>query len=126
MLIVIIWNTYLLTIPDSGSSDSVSGEQWFFILFYTLEMLIKIFALGFIFGPGAYLRDYVNFMDILIVVTSWLPILFNSSTINLNFQMFNSLRVLRPLRTIKNVKSLRRILMAIIQALPLLKDTMII
>ena len=126
MLIVIIWNTYLLTIPDSGSSDSVSGEQWFFILFYTLEMLIKIFALGFIFGPEAYLRDYVNFMDILIVVTSWLPILFNSSTINLNFQMFNSLRVLRPLRTIKNVKSLRRILMAIIQALPLLKDTMII
>lgn len=80
---VIIWNTYLLTIPDSGASSSVSPVQWFFVIFYTLEMLIKITAMGFILGPGAYLQDYVNFMDIVIVVTSWVPIVMKSRSLNL-------------------------------------------
>jgi hypothetical protein len=37
-------------------------------------MFIKIFAMGFLFNKGAYLRDSMNLLDILIVVTSWIPI----------------------------------------------------
>jgi len=54
---------------------SNSGLELFFILFYTVEMLLKIFGLGFILNKGAYLRDYWNFMDIVIVITSWIPII---------------------------------------------------
>ena len=63
-------------------------------------------------------------MDILIVLTSWIPILSGSNSVN--FSAFRTLRILRPLRTIKNVQALRRIIMAIVKALPLLKDAMII
>jgi len=75
-------------------------------------MLLKIFGLGFIFDKGAYLRDYWNFMDIIIVITSWIPIIVGVE--GSNFTVFRTLRILRPLRTIKNIRSLRRIIVAIV------------
>lgn len=112
VLVVIIWNSFLQTIPEDNINSSTSGIEWFFIIFYTVEMLLKIFGMGFIRKKNAYLRDYWNFMDIVIVITSWIPILYNSGGVNLS--TFRTLRILRPLKTIKNIKSLRRILMAII------------
>ncbi len=87
-------------------------------------MFLKIFAMGFILNKDAYMRDLWNMMDILIVVTSWVPVFLTNSNINLS--AFRTLRILRPLRTIKNIKALRSILVALISALPLLKDVMII
>lgn len=103
----------------------LSPLEWFFQIFYTVEMFLKIIGLGLIMSPEAYLKDYMNFMDIIIVVTSWIPFFVgNSKTVNL--ATFRTFRVLRPLRTIKNIKSLRKILLSIILAIPILKDTFII
>jgi len=98
--------------------------EWFFLIFYTVEMCLKILGLGLFMGPEAYLKDYMNFMDIVIVLTSWLPFFINSKGVNLS--TFRTFRVLRPLRTIKNIKALRKILLSIILAIPILKDTFII
>ncbi len=112
VLAVIIWNSFLQTIPEDGNGEGTSGIEWFFIVFYTVEMLLKVIGMGLVFTRGAYLRDPWNSMDIIIVITSWVPIILGSSAVDLS--TFRTLRILRPLRTIKNIKSLRRILMAII------------
>ena len=76
-------------------------------------MLLKIVGMGFIIGSKAYLKDYWNFMDIIIVLTSWIPVFLGGGGGG-GLSAFRTLRILRPLRTIKNIKSLRRILIAII------------
>ena len=86
-------------------------------------MFLKILGLGLFMGPEAYLKDYMNFMDIIIVLTSWLPFFIGSGV---NLSTFRTFRVLRPLRTIKNIKALRKILLSVILAIPILKDTFII
>lgn len=40
-----------------------------FTLIFIIEAALKILAMGFIFHAGAYMRDYWNVMDILIVIT---------------------------------------------------------
>lgn len=124
-LAIIIWNAITQTAtPTASGNNDISSTEWFFIIFYTIEMFLKIFAMGFILNKDAYMRDLWNMMDILIVVTSWVPVFLTNSNINLS--AFRTLRILRPLRTIKNIKALRSILVALISALPLLKDVMII
>jgi len=88
-------------------------------------MFLKILGLGLFMGPEAYLKDYMNFMDIIIVLTSWLPF-FISSSKGVDLSTFRTFRVLRPLKTIKNIKALRKILLSVILAIPILKDTFII
>ena len=96
----------------------------FFLGFYTLEMTLKILGLGFIANRKAYLRDYWNMLDFVIVVTAYIPIIFSSTHINL--KPLRSLRVLRPLRTISSIRSLRNVVATLLKALPLLIDSLFI
>jgi len=50
-----------------------------------LEMLLKIFGLGFAFNKKAYLRDYWNIIDFVVVMTSLIPFLSSGkSAINIS------------------------------------------
>ena len=80
--------------------------------------------MGFVFNKEAYLRDYWNMLDFTIVVSAYVPLVFNSSTINLTG--LRTLRILRPLRTISTVKALKLILLAFLSALPMLCDTFMV
>lgn len=42
---------------------------------YTIEMVIKILGMGFIFNKGAYLRDYFNMLDFFIVMSAYVSLL---------------------------------------------------
>ncbi len=44
-----------------------------FLGFYTVEMILKIIGLGFVFNKGSYLRDPWNLLDFIIVTSSYLP-----------------------------------------------------
>jgi hypothetical protein len=46
-------------------------------------MSFKIFANGFIFNEGAYLKDAWNIMDFTIIFSGYLPMVIGSNTINL-------------------------------------------
>ncbi|TNV88166.1 hypothetical protein FGO68_gene13672 [Halteria grandinella] len=84
-------------------------------------------------GKGAYLRDYWNWIDFIIiiqVITSWF---LESSIINGAGQKsqikLNSLRVLRimiPLKSLRNVEGLKILVISLLHALPLLRDSFII
>jgi len=110
--------------------------EYFFLAAYTLEMIIKILARGFVFNEGAYLRDSFNILDFVIVLSAYLTIITTgqdettSSTgkkkggVSLN--ALRAFRVLRPLRSITAIKGLRILVLSLLSALPLLKDTIVI
>ena len=41
-----------------------------FLILYTIEMGLKILALGIYFSPNAYLRDYWNILDFVIIISA--------------------------------------------------------
>ena len=49
--------------------------EYFFLIFYTIEMILKIFGLGFVFNRGSYLRDYWNILDFLVVSTGYIDLI---------------------------------------------------
>ena len=95
-----------------------------FLALYTVEMVLKIGGLGFIFNRNSYLRDYWNLLDFVIVITAYIPLVLNSGTVNL--KALRSLRVLRPLRTISSIRSLRNVVTTLLKALPMLVDSLLI
>jgi hypothetical protein len=110
--------------PTTNEDNNENVEESL-LIFYTIEMCLKIIGLGFILNKGAYLRDAWNILDFIIVSSGYLPyVLATDSGINLN--SLRSFRVLRPLRTISTIKSLRKILTALFSAVPLLKNSIII
>jgi hypothetical protein len=91
---------------------------------YTVEAVLKIFGMGFIFVEGAYLRDGWNILDFTIVISSLLPLVASSNKVNLN--SLRSFRILRPLRAISTIRSLKVLLLTLFSALPDLINTLII
>jgi hypothetical protein len=71
------------------------------------------------------MRDAWNILDFVIVVTGFLTLFSNSSS-GLNLSGLRALRVLRPLRTINKIEGLKLLVTALLSALPLLRDTIII
>jgi hypothetical protein len=128
-LIVIILNSATLALQDPTSEiedPTLSLFEFVFLILYTIEMGLKIFAMGFLFCKGAYLREGWNIMDFVIVSTAYLPYLLTSGEGGVNLSGLRALRVLRPLRTISTVKALKTLLTALFSALPLLLDTLFI
>ena len=80
-------------------------------------------GLGLILEKNSYLRDGWNVLDFIIIVSGFMY-LFADSGVNL--AIVRSLRVLRPLRTISGVEGLRLIVSALIGAIPLLANTLMI
>jgi hypothetical protein len=108
--------------PLSTEEGSTTIEDIFIVL-YTLEMTIKIFAFGFVLSPGSYLRDAWNIMDFVIVSTSLMPLVIN---INFSVNSLRAIRVLRPLKTITKVKSLKMIVSTLFFSFSLVMDSLYI
>lgn len=87
-------------------------------------MVLKIVGLGLILNQGSYLREAWNILDFVIVIEGYVSFFTQGSQINL--QALRSFRVLRPLRTISNIEGLKMIVSALLSALPLLRDTLIV
>lgn len=106
-LCVILFNSILLSLDDpTTNTDNNADIDLALLIIYTVEMFIKIIALGFIFNKGSYMRDMWNIIDIVIIGTGYLPYIgFNNNEINLS--ALRSLRVLRPLKSVTKIKALK-------------------
>ena len=49
-----------------------------FLVLYTIEMVLKILGMNFIFGPNAYLKDAWNILDFTIVSSGYLTLMTDS------------------------------------------------
>ena len=73
----------------------------YFTVAFCIECALKILAMGFFMGKGAYLKDVWNWLDFIVVVSSVLEIWFPSLNGLKIFKLF------RPLRSLNNVKSMK-------------------
>jgi hypothetical protein len=127
-LLVIVANSISLSLedptdPNSGETGFLATLDTIFLVLYSIEMFLKIIGLGFIWNKGSYLRDSWNILDFVIVVSAYLQLLISSGA---NLSVLRSFRVLRPLRTISGIEGLRVIVSALMKAVTLLVDTVII
>lgn len=103
-ILVIVSNSLFLALDDPMQTTTPAYEQMsdtIFQILYTVEMCLKILAMGFLFNKGAYLRDPWNILDFVIITSGYAGMIFAGSGVNLS--VLRSFRVIRPLRTISSI-----------------------
>jgi hypothetical protein len=96
--------------------------EYFFLIFYSLEMILKIMAMGFVMLPHTYLRDAWNVLDFVVVLMSWVTVFAGDS----NISVIRALRILRTLRTISSVPSMSSLVTSLINLLPAMGDILVL
>ena len=136
VLAVIILNSVYLAFDDYSFESNYNPtivrvrnniENTFSTL-YIIEFLIKVSALGFILKKDSYMRDYWNLIDLVIicqVIVTWiLEGLGINNSVKLN--ALRAFRILIPLKSLRNIEGLRILVISLIHAIPLLRDSFII
>ena len=88
---------------DFWGNNLVSKTEIAFIIIFTIEALVKIIGMGFVLGKGSYLRNYWNWLDFIVVITSLLTFLPQFD----NISGLRTFRLFRPLRNLTTVPSMR-------------------
>ena len=129
IITLIVINSLILGIldyenPESNSVRNQIGDysEPFFTAIFALEALIKIIALGFIFGKNTYLRDPWNWLDFIVVVTSLLSNIPGVS----NFSMIRTFRLFKPLRSFSSFPQMKAIVSTMLSSMAKLGEIMIV
>ena len=93
-----------------------------FLVVYTVEMLLKIVAMGFFMRAHSYLRDAWNILDFSVVILGWVSFLLQNS----NVSAIRVVRIMRPLRTINSMPGMSSLVSTILTSLPVMFDIMIL
>lgn len=104
--------------PDNPTDLELQMKDFelIFNVLFTIEMIMKMIALGLVNGSHTYLQSPWNLLDFVVVVTAWLPyILPDSSSKGGAVRAF---RLLRPLRTITRFPGLKRLVTTILMSIP--------
>lgn len=124
IILLIISNCILLACWDPLDPDAeeqrnktISYIDTGFLVCYTIEMIITLFVLGAFAHPHSYFRDGWNYLDFFVVVIGWISLVFTGVK---GLSTLRALRAIRPLRLISNLPQLRRIIDAMIIAIPFL------
>uniref|UniRef100_A0A8D0H471 Voltage-dependent L-type calcium channel subunit alpha n=1 Tax=Sphenodon punctatus TaxID=8508 RepID=A0A8D0H471_SPHPU len=123
---------------DTNTTNSrLEKIEYFFLIVFAIEALIKIIAYGFLFHTDAYLRNGWNILDFAIVTLGLFTVTLEQINVmqgatasgkgGFNVKALRAFRVLRPLRLVSGVPSLQVVLNSIIKAmLPLLHIALLV
>ena len=124
ILLLIIAGSVMLatethTWPEAGSSVETiySNIDIAFTSIFTLELALKVFALGLYEKPTAYTRSAFNILDGLVVITSLSSLAIGSSG-GSSVRALRIMRILRPLRSIRRFPGLKLVVNTVIAAVP--------
>ncbi|DAZ92554.1 TPA: hypothetical protein N0F65_012784 [Lagenidium giganteum] len=106
----------------SWQNALVNQSEAPFTTIFTVECVIKMLALGLYEGDGTYLRDMWNVLDLFVVIFSLVSILPNIP----NVSGVRTIRVLRQLRSLSVIPDMRRLISALLKALPALGSVVIL
>ena len=125
IILVIGLNCITLAGADSTKEETATQKNidMVFNIIYTAEMFLRIFSLGFVWNKGSYLRSYWCQLDFICVTTAYLEYIGGGDT---SLSGLRAFRVLRPLRFVNNIEGLKNIVQSVMQAIPMLKDTIIV
>ncbi|XP_077190370.1 voltage-dependent L-type calcium channel subunit alpha-1S isoform X1 [Paroedura picta] len=117
---------------DSNKANSrLEKLEYFFLIVFAIEAVLKIIAYGFLFHADAYLRNGWNVLDFTIVFLGVFTVIMERISVmesallsgqgGFDVKALRAFRVLRPLRLVSGVPSLQVVLNSIMKAmLPLL------
>ena len=94
-----------------------------FTIIFTIEMLLKIIAYGFVMEDYCYLRDPWNWVDFIIVISG---LLYFIPHFKVNINALRAFRLIRPLRTLSIFPSMKRFINSIFNCLNDLFDIIVI
>jgi hypothetical protein len=95
----------------------------FFMVIFVIEMLLKIFAYGFILPRKSYLSDAWNRLDFFVIIVSFIGMTGGGSSIGRTLRVG---RILRPLRMINRNEGMKVIVDALLRSLTPVLYTVII
>ncbi|CAF2018504.1 unnamed protein product [Rotaria magnacalcarata] len=117
IILTILTNCVFMTLKNPPEVN-----EYIVTAIYTVEVLIKCIARGFVLEKHTFLRDPWNWLDFLVIVLAYV-------TFFVNFENFTILRTFRVLRTLKSVAilaDLKIIVVALMRALIGLRDVSIL
>ena len=108
---------YSLLIEGSTRNLINSGIlEPIFVTVFTLEMLVKITAKGFICGKKSYLMDSWDRLDFIVVVSALFEFIPGLPQVS----FLRAFRLLRPLRTISHFPKMKAMVGALLASIPAL------
>ena len=133
--VVLMMETPLMMKPGHWVTHFFAVCNWVFAWIFITEMVLKILAKGFLCHKNAYLRNYWNVLDFIIVQVSILMIILDIlSVFGIKpvaqsvgaVRALRALRALRPLRSIRRLPSLRLIVQALLASIPDILQTFLV
>ena len=105
MNLLVIINTVTLAMDrynqPKRESDIMEKLNFVFTSVFTVELVLKMFGLGLV----KYLSNSLNYLDFMVVIFSWIEIIFLGG--NGAFSAFRTFRVFRLLRTVRVLRVAR-------------------
>jgi hypothetical protein len=111
--------------PNSQAKVALRYCNYFFTVVFTIEMVIKMIAMGVIFGKDAYLKNNWNRLDFVVVSVSLLDMLPGTASMN-SMKTLRVLRALRPLRMISRNQSMKVVVNTLFKSVPELMNLVIV
>eukprot|EP00746_Dinoflagellata_sp_MGD_P070983 gnl/MRDRNA2_/MRDRNA2_28979_c0_seq1.p1 gnl/MRDRNA2_/MRDRNA2_28979_c0~~gnl/MRDRNA2_/MRDRNA2_28979_c0_seq1.p1 ORF type:complete len:1603 (-),score=314.70 gnl/MRDRNA2_/MRDRNA2_28979_c0_seq1:143-4951(-) len=111
--------------PADGLPTFLRGLGVFFVIIFTIEMLMKMVAMGFILGKTAYFRAAWNILDGVVVIVSLIDLFAGNSGLQA-LKTLRILRALRPLRVISRNENLKLVVNTLFKSIPELCNLLIV
>eukprot|EP00760_Papus_ankaliazontas_P004215 PhM_4_TR11707/c5_g1_i1/m.86071/K04852/CACNA1E; voltage-dependent calcium channel R type alpha-1E len=129
ILFVIFINSVCLaleppTITDTQFNHFLEAMDVMIIIVFTVELALKVVAMGLYAHRKSFLRDPSNVLDAVIVASGIVSLCVAGEASGV--AVLRVIRLLRPLRTINRVKGLRVILSTLVSSMSLMRDVFVL
>ena len=115
----------------SNPDDLLNNVDYYFLIFYIIEMALKINTFSFYSAEGAYMRDYWNWLDLLVVIIGIFSFLLDNIVGNRQSNLtgltgLKAFRILKFLKIMKRFKNLKKLTLALIASISRLWEILIV
>ncbi|XP_071964179.1 sodium channel protein type 4 subunit alpha B-like [Antedon mediterranea] len=101
--------------------------EYLFTTIYSIEMMVKVIARGFVLKEFTYLRDPWNWLDFLVILLAYITFCVSLFNVEVgDFTALRAFRVLRALKTISVVPGLKSIINALLRSMKMLGEVMVL
>lgn len=122
---IIVLCLYRPNDPPAGRRAMTLGYfNLFFTCAFSLEMLIKLVALG----PWRYVRNYWHWLDVAVIAAGFLDFVYlgEGNRDNGSIAALRAARALRPLRTVQFFPGLKMLVTTIVNSLPMVSSVVLL
>ena len=123
---MVLLNTVTLAMAGENQWVTQNNEvlEKVYLIFFTIEFVLKVISMGFISKPYSYMRDPWNFIDFLVVVSGWVVMFLPN--VGANVSAIKSTRLLRIFKTFRLIPGMSNLVTSILKSLPMMLDLFVL